>query len=435
MAFFKNLWTFLTETIFLKDERNYRNGLIRWGVRQYKLLFYTARGLDEHDTLVRSAALTFYTLMSIVPIAALVFAVVKGFGLADGLMQNLYSLFPHNREVVDYLITFADKALAAAQGGVVAFVGIVMLFWAVVRVFGSVEEAFNNIWEVKVSRSFTRQFTDYIAVVMIVPVLWIVANAVGSYAQQMLGFDGSWYFTLLSHLASMVIIWIMFTILYIIIPNTKVKFRSALMAGIVAGTLFLLFQWGYLYIQRWMTSYNAIYGSFAALPLLLIWLQTSWQILLFGGELSFAYQNIARFGEERESLLISYDQRRKILLAVMLTVVRHFRGQGGATPADEIRAQLDLPTRIVNDILYQLVQAGQLIAVPSGDGEREVAFAPAHDPQSMTVYGILEAVEKSGQTTVDLTQSDELTRIDQELETLKETARKSQDNVRLVDLL
>ena len=90
MAFFKNLWTFLTETIFLKDERNYRNGLIRWGVRQYKLLFYTARGLDEHDTLVRSAALTFYTLMSIVPIAALVFAVVifvtgSGWPVALGL--------------------------------------------------------------------------------------------------------------------------------------------------------------------------------------------------------------------------------------------------------------------------------------------------------------------------------------------------------------
>ena len=154
--------------------------------------------------------------------------------------------------------------------------------------------------------------------------------------------------------------------------------------------------------------------------------------------MSFAYQNIARFGEERESLLISYDQRRKILLAVMLTVVRRFRGQGGATPADEIRAQLDLPTRIVNDILYQLVQAGQLIAEMDKvtlQAELEVAFAPAHDPQSMTVYGILEAVEKSGQTTVDLTQSAELTRIDQELETLKETARKSQDNVRLVDLL
>ncbi len=378
------IFTYFTDTIFRRDIREWRNPVIRWLVQQYRLLFYTARGLLEHGTIVRSAALTFYTLMSLVPIVAVVFAVVKGFGLADGLVENLYALFPQNPEIVDYIVTFAEKALARTQGGVVAAVALVMLFWAVIRVFGSIESAFNNIWEVKVE---------------------------------------------------MVIIWIMFTILYIIIPNTKVKFRSALMAGIVAGTLFLLFQWGYLYIQRWMTSYNAIYGSFAALPLLLIWLQTSWQILLFGGELSFAYQNIARFGEERESLLISYDQRRKILLAVMLTVVRRFRGQGGATPADEIRAQLDLPTRIVNDILYQLVQAGQLIAVPSGDGEREVAFAPAHDPQSMTVYGILEAVEKSGQTTVDLTQSAELTRIDQELEALKETARKSQDNVRLVDLL
>ena len=110
-------------------------------------------------------------------------------------------------------------------------------------------------------------------------------------------------------------------------------------------------------------------------------------------------------------------------------------GQGGATPADEIRAQLDLPTRIVNDVLYQLVQAGQLIAVPSGDGEREVAFAPAHDTGTLTVYGVLEAVEASGQTTVDLARNAELTRIDRELENLKETARKSQDNVRLVDLL
>ena len=119
----------------------------------------------------------------------------------------------------------------------------------------------------------------------------------------------------------------------------------------------------------------------------------------------------------------------------MLSVVRHFREKGGATPADVIRARLGLPTRIVNDVLYQLVQAGQLIAVPSGDGEREVAFAPAHDTGTLTVYGVLEAVEASGQTTVDLARNAELTRIDRELENLKETARKTQDNVRLVDLL
>lgn len=431
----KNILTFFTDTIFRRDASEWHNPVVRWFVQQYKLLFYTARGLLEHGTIVRSAALTFYTLMSLVPIVAVVFAVVKGFGLADKLVDNLYALVPQYPDVVDYVVGFAEKALARTQGGVVAGVALVMLFWAVIRVFGSIESAFNNIWEVKVERSIARQWTDYVTVVMIVPILWIVANAIGNYAEQLLGFDNSWYFSLLSDLVSMMVIWIMFTVLYMVIPNAKVRLRSALMAGIVAGTIFLAFQWGYVYVQRWMTSYNAIYGSFAALPLFLIWLQTSWEILLFGGELSFAYQNITRFGKERESLLISYDQRRKVLLAVMLTVVRRFRTQGGALSADAIREELDLPTRILNDVLFQLVQAGQLIAVRSGDNDREMSFAPAHDISSMTVYGVLEAVERSGESCFDLAPTVELSRIDRELERLKRTARESQDNTRLVDLL
>ena len=431
----RKLFTYFTDTIFREDINEWRNPVVRWLVQQYRLLFYTARGLVEHGTLVRSAALTFYTLMSLVPLLALVFAVVKGFGLADGLVENLYELFPQHPETVDYIVGFAENALARTQGGVVAAVGLVMLFWAVIRVFSSIENAFNNIWEVKVERSIARQWTDYIAVVMIVPVLWILANAVGNYIEQVLGLYDKWYFTTLSRLASMVVIWTMFTLLYLIIPNARVRFQSALMAGIVAGTIFLLFQWGYVYVQRWMTSYNAVYGSFAALPLFLIWMQTSWEILLFGGELSFAYQNISRFAEERESLRISYDQRRKVLLAVMILVARNFRDHGGTLPTDEIRKRLGLPTRIVNDILFQLVQAGQLIAVRSGDGEREVAFAPAHDLSSTTVYGILEAVERTGQTTLDLEQTPELARMNREVETLKEEVLHSPNNVRLTDLL
>ena len=431
----RQLFTYFTDTIFRQDVSEWRNPVVRWLVQQYRLLFYTARGLVEHGTLVRSAALTFYTLMSLVPILAVVFAVVKGFGLTDGLVENLYGIFPRHPETIDYIVGFAENALARTQGGVVAAVGLVMLFWAVIRVFGSIESAFNNIWEVKVARSIARQWTDYIAVVMIVPVLWILANAAGDYVEQLLGLYDKWYFNTLSHLASMVIIWTMFTLLYLIIPNARVRFQSALMAGIVAGTIFLLFQWGYVYVQRWMTSYNAIYGSFAALPLLLIWLQTSWQILLFGGELSFAYQNISRFAEERESLRISYDQRRKVLLAVMILVARNFRDHGGTLSTDAIRDRLGLPTRIVNDVLFQLVQAGQLIAVRSGDGERDVAFAPAHDLASTTVYGILEAVERTGQATLDLGQTPELARMNQEVESLKEEVRHSSNNARLSDLL
>lgn len=431
----RRLFTYFTDTIFRQDVNEWRNPVVRWLVQQYRLLFYTARGLLEHGTIVRSAALTFYTLMSLVPLVALVFAVVKGFGLADGLVENLYELFPRYPETVDYIVGFAENALARTRGGVVAAVGLVMLFWAVIRVFSSIENAFNNIWEVKVDRSIARQWTDYIAVVMIVPVLWILASTVGNYLEQQLGLYDKWYFTTLSRMASMVVIWAMFTLLYLIIPNARVRLGSALMAGIVAGTIFLLFQWGYVYVQRWMTSYNAIYGSFAALPLFLIWMQTSWEILLFGGELSFAYQNIARFAEERESLRISYDQRRKVILAVMILVARNFRDRGGTLPAEEIRRRLGLPTRIVNDILFQLVQAGQLIAVRSGEGERDVAFSPAHDLAQMTVYGILEAVERTGQTTLDLSQTPELSCMNREVEQLREEVRRSPNNARLVDLL
>lgn len=431
----KEILTYFTDTIFRRDASEWRSPVVRWLVQQYKLFFYTARGLLEHGTIVRSAALTFYTVMSLVPILAVVFAVVKGFGLADGLVQSLYGLFPQSPEMIDYIVAFAEKALARTQGGVVALVALVMLFWAVIRVFGSIENAFNNIWEVKAERSIARQWSDYIAIVMIVPILWVIAGALGGYARELLGFGEGWVYAVLSRLVSVAVIWTMFTFFYLVIPNARVRFPSALMAGIIAGTAFALFQWGYLYVQRWMTSYNAIYGSFAALPLFLIWMQTSWEILLFGGELSFAYQNIARFGEERESLRISYDQRRKLLLSVMLTVVGHLRDHGGAIPAEMIRQRLDLPTRIVNDILYQLVQAGQLLAVPTADNDREMAYIPACDIATLTVYGVLEAVERSGQGHFDPTPSPELQRIDRELERLKQSARTSQDNVRIIDLL
>ena len=354
----KNVFTYFTDTILRRNANSYRNPRVRWAVRQYKLLFYTARGLIAHDTIVRSAALTFYTLISIVPILALVFAVVKGFGLLDGLIDDLYALFPQNVEVLDYMVEFARKALANTQGGLIALVSVVTLFWAVIRVFGSVESAFNNIWEVQSSRNIARQYLNYIVIAMVAPILWLVASTMGGYLLRFFDAGNTFLGILLSKLSALVIIWGSFTLIYAVVPNTKVLWHSAFMAGIVAGTVFMLFQWGYLYLQGWMTSYNAIYGSFAALPLFLLWLQISWEILLFGGELSFAYQNIDRFAEERESLGISYDRRRRIILAVMLQVVHRFRKNEGALPIDELRRRLSLPTRIVNDVLHQLVRTG-----------------------------------------------------------------------------
>ncbi len=427
--------TFIAETAIGEDSERYRNPAVRWAVQQYRLLFYTARGLVEHGTLVRSAALTFYTLMSIVPVAAVIFAVVKGFGLTETLLDNLYGIFPQHPEVIEYLIGFAERALARTQGGVVAVVALVTLFWAVIRAFASIESAFNNIWEVKTARSLTRQYSAYITIVVVVPLLWAATRALGLYVDAQLGLGSSAWSFVVSKCAVLVMTWLIFAVLYTAIPNTKVRFRSALTAGVVAGTLFMLFQWGYVYLQRWMTSYNAIYGSFAALPLFLIWMQTSWQILLFGGELSFAYQNVARFAVERESLRISYDRRRRAMLAVMVVAARRFCAAQGSTGPEEIRGQLGLPTRLVNDLLYELAKAGMLAPVASEDAEHEVRFVPARDLTSLTLCDVIDAVETQGDATFAPSRAPEIGRVNEEWSRIAAAAHAAPGNVRLIDLI
>ena len=427
----KEIIEFFTVTIFHKE---FRSPWLNWFVRQYKLFFYTARGLQEHSTLVRCAALTFYTLISIVPILAVVFAIVKGFGIIEDLIENLYSLFPKNPEIIDYVVEFANKALENTKGGIVAAVGIITLFWAVIRVFDSIESAFNNIWEVTSSRSIARKYSDYIAVIVVAPILWAAANGINTYTQGLFGgIDAAWI-VWVSKLMSIVVMWVMFAFLYYVIPNTTVRIGSAAMAGVVAGTAFILFQWGYLYLQTLMTSYNAIYGSFAALPLFLMWVQYSWMILLFGGELAFAYQNIDKFDEERESLHVNYDSRRKVLLGAMLVVVQHFSAGKGAISLSEVKRKLNLPTRIVNSVLRSLVEAKQLIELPSEDKGRENSFVPAKDVTDFTVYNILEAIERSGNSSIDLNASRELQQVSIELDRIKAEARTSQQNLKLTDI-
>lgn len=427
----KRIIEFFTDTIFHKE---FNSSWMNWLVRQYKLFFYTARGMQEHGMVVRCAALTFYTLISIVPILAVVFAIVKGFGIIEDLIANLYSLFPKMPEVVDYVVEFANKALENTRSGVVAAVGIVTLFWAVIRVFGSIESAFNNIWEVTSTRSLTRKYSDYIAVIVVAPILWAAANGINTYAMGLFGdIDAEWIFWV-SKAMSIVVMWVMFSFLYYVIPNTTVRIGSAVTAGIVAGTAFILFQWGYLYLQTLMTSYNAIYGSFAALPLFLMWVQYSWMILLFGGELSFAYQNIDKFDEERESLHINYDSRRKVVLAAMLVVVRHFTEGKGAISLSEIKQKLNLPTRIVNSVLRSLVEAEQLIELPAEGKGFENRFVPAKDVATFTIYGILEAVEHSGSTTLNFEASEDIRCASRELERIKAETRTSKENLKLTDI-
>ena len=435
---FKTLMTYLDR---LDDEKASMGVVPRAMVwllaRPAKLLLYMLQGLSTHATMVRSAALTYYTLVSIVPVVALVFAVVKGFGLADGLVQNLYSVFPQIPEVVDYLVEFSQKALARTQGGLVALFSLVALFWSVWSVFGSIEDAFNNIWEVKNTRSWSRKISDYITVIVFAPILWVGASAVSVYLQQLLGWADNVWLNALSKLISMAIAWFMFSLIYVVLPNTKVNLSAAIKSGFIAGTVFMLFQWGYVFVQTWMTSYNAIYGSFAALPLFLLWMLISWSILLLGGELSFTFQNEKRFDEERESLLVSYDCRRKLMIGVMVIVSRTFRDGKGAMAVDDIRHELGIPKRILSSILSALVEAGMLHEIHVGGNEFELSYAPARDISTLKVYDVLLAVDAHGEgrDSIDVSEPAELYRASQVVEELKSETLDSKANCRILDLI
>lgn len=432
---FKKIIHYIKHGIWQKSEDEYRTRKQRWAVRQFKILLYAARGFGEHDLIVRSASLTFYTLMSIVPVAALIFGMIKGFGMETNLHEYLVDRFPQYTVIIDNVLHFANNMLARTRGGVVASFGFVVLIWAVMRVFGNIESAFNNIWEVKKSRSIARKFSDYMSVIFVTPILWIIANGIGLFIRNKLSTIGWVPWDLLYGLASLVLLWLMFAFLYLVMPNTKVKIRNALTAGIIAGTAFSIFQVAYVYIQSQLTSYNAIYGSFAAVPLFLIWLQTSWQIVLTGAELSFAYQNIGSYEQERESLHISYDDRRKITLAAMLLIVRHYVQNKGPVTSEMVSNALNMPLRIVRDVIFNLENAGLLLVVKMPHDDKSNYYIPAKDVNRLTLYDVIDAVEHYGPSRITFVDTSEMHAVTAFVDRLRTELKDSPEDVPLVDII
>jgi membrane protein len=432
----KKIIYFITHGIWLTKESEIEGRKTLWFFRQLKVILYTATGIGKHDIMMRSAALTFYTMMSIVPIAALVFAIFKGFGMESMLYDYLYTNFADYKSLIDNVITFAQNLLQRTKGGLIAGVGMVVLLWSVVKVFGNIERAFNNIWEIRKQRSIARKFSDYIAVIFIAPILWAASNSLAITVQRTLGgFMSEWVVDLLLGLGSLVIVWAMFVLVYFMLPNTKVKFGAALTSGMVAGTAFYAFQLFYILIQTKLSSYNAIYGSFAALPLFLLWMQTSWQILLFGAELSFAYQNIKRYEHEREASGMSADQRRKILVAVMAVITRHFTHNQGPVSSETAASELGLPVRIIRDVVFDLESAGLVAAVQDETNDKTNLFVPAKDVHTITVFEVANAIDMHEGGHYHLPDNADMKRVAALIDGMKSSIDSSDLNVKITEII
>ena len=392
---------FLTNDIWRLDS-NHLSGKRNILYNGLKAVIMTIRNSLDLELNVRAASLTYRTLLSIVPGLAVLFAVSRGFGLQNIIESQLFTYFPGQREVLEKATEFIDTSLKHAQGGVFAGVGIIILLYTVYVLFSEIENNFNSIWQISKGRTIQRQIFDYFALIVIMPVFIVLNSALSlMISSSSVYFDDFSYIlnpivTQTLNILPFLITILVLTLLYKFMPNTKVKFTSALIAGVVAGTAYQLFQIFYISGQLWITKYNAIYGSFAALPLLLLWLQLSWNIVLMGAQLSFSLQNIRKFYFEKETKNISRRYSDFFTILITSLIAKRFATEKLPLTADEISEKHAIPIRLTNQIIDLLQDLQIITPTPWAHDAEVMAFQPAFDINLMSVNSLLDKVDKYG---------------------------------------
>lgn len=407
-----------------------------------RILLIAFRGFREDMVMLRASALTFYSMLSVVPVVAMGFGIAKGFGFEKMLEKQLMEKFSERQEVFEWIITFAHRFLDNTKGGVIAGIGIVILLWTVMKVFGNIESSFNAIWHVHKARVWFRKFSDYLTMMLIAPVLLILSTSANVFIAtqinnittevELLGYLSPLIFFFVK-LIPYLLFWFVLTIIYMVMPNTNVTFKSAFVAGVIAGTLFVFVQWLYIYFQLGVSKYNAIYGSFAALPLFLIWLQTSWLIVLLGAEVSFAVQNVEKYEFDPDIENISNFSRKIVTLMIMHKIIKLFEKGEPPMTAKTISQQLEIPLRLVHDVMFTLITC-RLIAEVSTQQEKEKAYQPAFDIHKLSVSYILTVLDQQGSDKVLTVAAEEKNQFEAMLKSFDETLQKHNRNILLKDI-
>ncbi len=411
-------------------------------IKQLRVILLAIREFRGNKCQLNASALTFYTLLSIVPIAAMAFGIAKGFGLDQILEKQLLEKFPGQEQSLTQIIGFANNLLKDTQGGLVAGVGVIVLFWTVIKVLNSIESAFNDIWGIKKDRTFGRKVSDYLSIMMICPFFVIASSGVTVFLTtqaglilQKLSFLGGVtpIIMILLHLLPYVMVWILFTFIYILMPNTKVNLASGLLGGVVAGTIYQLVQIIYIQFQVGVGSANVVYGSFAALPLFLLWLQISWRIVLFGTEVSFAHQNVDTYEFEHDCLNVSPSFKRLLALHIASTLVKRFADAQAPLTASQISDVLDIPIRLVQDILFELTQVG-IIAEVNDPTYKQSSYQPARDINQLTVHLVMDVLDKKGVCDIPVVKTAGLLKLEKALHVFEEQVKNSSSNVLLKNI-
>ena len=420
-AIIERLTVFVTKDIWSFEL--YQKGPLRRAVANtVKVVVIAVRTFIDDKVMTRAAALTYSTLFAIVPILALIFAIARGFGF-ENIVVSLFENGLIGENFKDTLMNFINQYLQYASSGYFVGIGLLFLLFSVYSLADGIEANLNSIWHVKKARGMGRKITDYFSLLLLIPIgiicLCGVSALTSKILSQMQGFQllGGFAKFLIKDAMPYLIAGLILTGFYMFMPNTKVKFKYAIIPGIIAGLLFQALQNLYFNGQFELSSYNAIYGGFAALPLFLLWLNISWAIILFGCELAYVSQNNDNFNYFKEPEKISRRHEDFYSLMVMSLICKRFNKGLSALKMKEIVNKLQIPHRYVISSLDTLTDAGLLETVMQGD-EREPAYVPSTDTQSLTVVNILSAINSYGYCDLDHALDseirDDLLRIDNE---------------------
>ncbi len=396
----KQIKTFLLDDIWrvTDDEVSKKKGMI---YNTIKIVTLSVREFTQGRVVTKASALTYNTLLAIIPILAILFAIARGFGFANLLEDQFRNGLEGQALTAETVLNFIDSYLSHAKSGIFIGVGLIMLFYTVLLLTYNMERTFNSIWQVKKQRSLYRKITDYFSMLLLLPLLTMLSSGISIFMSTFMNSMQEYallapVIKFLVRLTPFVLTWGMFTALYIFMPNTKVKFKYAIFPGIVAGSAFQAFQYIYIGSQIWVSRYNAIYGSFAAIPMFLLWTQISWSICLYGAQLCYVAQNLRNFSFSKETENISRRYHDFLCILIMSLICKRFQTGKTPYPAETLSDEHKIPMRLTTTILSELQDLHLISETPVEDEDEEMGYLPAIDINQMNVGMLLNRMDKEG---------------------------------------
>lgn len=400
-----------------------------------RILLLTIHGLKNRMILLRASALSYSTLLAIVPLLAIAFSMLKGLGFHSRLEHALVNYLTAEQEaltsrIVEYIANTNFKALGAF--------GTALLIYASVMMLSNVERTFNELWGVARQRTIPRKISNYISVLFLGPFLMVLSTAmIASFSSntvvtaltEVAFFEQ--FLVLFSKIIPHAILWVAFTVMYILMPNTRVRFVPALVAGVICGSVWEGAFRIYTDFNIGVAKYNTIYGTFAVLPIFIIWLYISWLIVLIGAQLSYAIQNVRSYQQEVNFYDVSYDQKEEMALNIMLKVAGRFHNGLRRMGVENLSNTLAVPVRLVREITQKLCERGLFQEI----FDDEITFQPSRNIALISVLDVCDALRHDGDGDWHVAENEQNKRLQGLMESRKKAEARQLGSMTMLDLV